>query len=132
MVTIIGGSKRVKAIEKIREEQIIIRDGDRTIYLNPIKRIFNQGYREVVYTYDVVFINKAKGVKINNMSFGYILSSYSVGGYVSDLYVDIGLEIWSKNGEYLNPILRGYNKKQFENFFKYVEGKILEELGIEE
>ena len=117
-------------LNKIKNEKIVINKGNRVIYLNPVERVFNEGYGEVVYKYDIVFINKAKSIRISNFSFGYSCRSYSVNGYVSDLYVNIGLDFWKKNGEYVSPTLRGYNENELSAFCNFIEEAIFEELRI--
>ena len=130
MIVITGRDKRAEVINKLRKERIVITKGDRVIYLYPTDRVFGDGYGEVVTAYDVVFVNKAKGVKINQMSFRYCLGSHSVNGYVSDLYVYIGLEFWGKDGEVLNTTLKSYTDTQLKAFYDFIETSILEELEI--
>lgn len=130
MVTIVGGNKRVEAVKKIRDERITITKGDRVIYLYPVNRVYGKGYGEIITCYDVVFINKAKGIKIDSMSFSYRMGSYSVKGYVSDLYMEIGLSFWYRGEEAVNTTLRAYSEEQITAFYNFVEEAILSELGI--
>lgn len=130
MITITGRDKRAEAVDKLRKERIIIEKGDRIIYLYPTDRVLGDDYWEIVTAYDVIFVNKAKGVKINGMSFNYCLRNYSVRGYTSDVYVAMGLEFWFKGEEIINPILRNYTEKQLWAFHSFIETAILEELEI--
>lgn len=130
MITITGRDKRAEAVDKLRKERITIERGDRIIYLYPTDRVIGKGYGEILVAYDVVFVNKAKGIKINGMSFNYCLRNYSVRGYTSDVYVAMGLEFWFKGEEIINPIVRNYTDKQIEAFHSFIETAILEELEI--
>lgn len=106
-------------------KNITIVDGDRALLLIPICRNIGENTH---YMYDVIFFNNSKGVKINCMSFGY-QKTYRKFTY-GEVCMEFGLDLWVKNGSYVNGVLNSYTEKQVDVFYQYVEGLIFKHFGV--
>lgn len=116
-------------LEEVKGKKLVINiDSDRVIFLYPSvrSREVNNGYS--VNLFNLVFLNKAKNIKIDKISYGYTIKNYR--SWTTEM--ELGMEAWFnfKENKFLNDSLESFKERELKAFGELINGSIEKYLNI--